>query len=206
LFSSSVIHFSRNQLLYIGAANSATGIAVGFLDESGTIDAPGPIDDFTRTTKLVVGNFIKGKFVQKFTIVASKLDFALGKGSTVARDLATATKDEITNMAKSILRSSILKKNGIDNEEKLVGLASNAFENGITTVKPHITNNGTEFTKQTILKDGTEVNVNFIIDKEGDLPRVSTFSIPAANKDEVLKPKIHELREKARSLGNSLDK
>ncbi|MET2996904.1 hypothetical protein B0A78_13055 [Flavobacterium columnare NBRC 100251 = ATCC 23463] len=203
LFSGAVLHFTRNQLLYIGGANTATGLAVGFLDESGTIDSPGPIDDFARTTKLIVGNFIKSKFTPKFTIIASKLDYALGEGSTVSKNLASATLREIDNMAKSMLRGEYFKRNGIDNEEKLIGLASQAFENGVTTVEKHVTKYGEEFTKQTTLKDGTAVNVNFIIDKPGELPRVSSFSIPVTNKKDVLKPKVHELREKARKLGNA---
>jgi RHS repeat-associated protein len=197
LFYSTAIHFTRHQLTYIAAGN----FAIVFLDEGNQIQTPGPIDDFGRSTKIVFGTFVKSKFTQKFTIAIGKLDFGLGRGSTVEKDLAKVTMKEIENMAKSLIRSKKIKEQGIDTSEKLLGLTSKALNEGVNEGVERITKHGTEFTKQIKLDDGTKVNVNFIIREKGAIPEVTGYSLPEVNKAELGK-KIKELKDKAIDLGN----
>ncbi|WP_281323440.1 RHS repeat-associated core domain-containing protein [Flavobacterium aestivum] len=205
LFWTSAIKFSQNQLFLIGAGNAATGLAVGFLDESGTIDVPGPIDDFSRTGRMIIGTFAKSKFIEKYSVQLGKLDYALGRGSTVAKDLAKVTIREIENMAKSLIRSDKFKQQGINTSEKLIGLASKALNEGVDVGEKLINKYGTSFSKQVKLSDGTKVNVSFIVREEGALPELTSFSIPEVNK-ELLGKKISELKDKAQKLGNNLSK
>ncbi|MBF6653989.1 hypothetical protein C3B47_14110 [Flavobacterium columnare] len=129
-----------------------------------------------------------------------KLDFGLGRGTTVSKDLAKATMKEIENMAKSIIRSDKLKEQGIDTSEKLLGLTSKALNEGVEVASRN-TKYGKEFTKQTKLEDGTKVNVNFLVREEGALPEVTSYSLPEINK-EKLGEKIKELKDKAIESGN----
>ncbi|WP_111308323.1 RHS repeat domain-containing protein [Confluentibacter sediminis] len=181
-------------------ANETTAITWNILlDEP----YPGPAvgDDLANGVKLVIKGITNSRAVQKFVIPIGKLNYALGEGSTVLKDLSKMSMREIENMAKSLIRSKRVKENGLETTEDMARLAVKAFDEG-TEVGKRITNEfGEIFKKQVTLADGTKVNVNFIIDKGEEIPRLTSFSIPEVNKKE-LGPKIKELVIQAVEAGN----
>ena len=184
----------KRQMFIIAAGN----FTIGFFDEGGQIDTPGGLDDMGRSTRLIFGKFVNSKFVQKFIFTMGKLDFGLGEGTTVTKNMAKISDNEIVNMAKSMLRGDKFKENGIDTQEKLLGLVEDAFEKGdvIFSNVEHKVNNvliGTVDVKQITLKDGTKVNFNFLTETGNSTPRLSTISIPEANKK--IGEKVKQLKQ-----------
>jgi hypothetical protein len=194
LFWTTAIHFTRHQLTYIAAGN----LAIGFFDESGTIQTPGPIDDFGRSTRLVVGTMVKSKFAQKFIVKVGKLDFLLGNLSQ--KNLAKDTKNQLTNIAKSIFRSKELEKGGIETKEQLLGLIEEAFNSPI--VKKVTNETGETIQKQVTLKNGTKVNFYFLTKKGSTNSELTTMTIEGKNKE--MDKVIDEIFDKAKELGNDL--
>ena len=101
---------------------------------------------------------------------------------------------EITNMAKSLLRGEIFKKNGIDSAENMSKLVVKAFDEGETIIDPAFKG----LKKQLTLEDGTKIKFSF--EKVDDLYELKTVT-PTVKKD-VIGDKIHELKNKAIELGN----
>jgi RHS repeat-associated protein len=183
----------KRQMYIIAAGN----FAIGFFDEGGQIDTPGSLDDMGRSTRLIFGKMANSKFAQKFIFTMGKLDFALGEGTTVGKNMARITDNEITNMAKSILRGEKFKENGIDTQQKLLGLVDEAFDKGVEIFSkiPNTVNGkviGTVDVKQLTLKDGTRVNFNFLTETGTVTPRLATVSIPDANVN--IGAKVKELK------------
>ncbi|WXA04249.1 RHS repeat-associated core domain-containing protein [Mangrovimonas cancribranchiae] len=197
LFWRGAFEITKRQALIVATGN----FAIGFFDEGNQIQTPGPIDDFGRGTRLVIGNFSKSKLIPNFSIKVPKLDFMLGKLSQ--SNLAKDTKQQITNIAKSIFRGDKLKAGGIDTKEKLLGLAQDAFSNG-ELVEEVSTEAGQVIKKQVSLNNGTKVNFSFLTREGEELSELTTITIDGQNKQ--MKEFISEMFDKAKDLGNDLKK
>ena len=122
--------YIANPVVAAEIANETTAFAWNImLDEP----YPGPAigDDAANGLKLLVKGISKTKVAQKFVIPLGKLNFVLGEGTTVLKDLSKVKMKEIENMAKSLIRGEKFKEQGIKTSEDIARFAIKAFDEGV---------------------------------------------------------------------------
>ncbi len=65
---------------------------------------------------------ISSEKAAKWTIPVGKMDFALGKLESKVKDFTKLTDDEVVNVAKSNVRSAVLKDLGIETRKRFNNL------------------------------------------------------------------------------------
>ncbi len=131
----------------------------------------------------------------------SKLRWLLGLGRRPETSLASMTSEEITNLAKSNVRSRVLAEAGVTTEQQLSRLAVEAFEQN-TQVGGAISNEHGSSVTMSIARGGKTFRFTFLKRPGAGVPELTTMTVEGTNA--AVKAEVQRLFELRAREGNVL--